>query len=146
MNDRALKTSVFYCSHHLEPGHWSLLRRTRERDTLQTISLPCSGKLDIPYLMKAFEAGADGVAIVTCKKGECRHFEGNLRARKRAEGVEALLEEIGVSAGRVAVFECGQETAQATLDAIGQFFDRLRALPPVHTQGSQAQPQECTAV
>ena len=48
---------------------------------LKTISLPCSGKVDIPYLLKAFETGADGVAIVTCQKNECRHFEGNLRAR-----------------------------------------------------------------
>ena len=52
---------------------------------IKTISLPCSGKVDIPYLLKAFETGADGVAIVTCKKNECRHFEGNLRAHKRAE-------------------------------------------------------------
>jgi len=38
-------------------------------------------------LIKAFETGADGVAIVTCPKNECRHFEGNLRAHKRAEAV-----------------------------------------------------------
>ena len=72
---------------------------------------PVPGKVDIPYLIKAFETGADGVVIVTCKKNECRHFEGNLRAHKRAEAVESLLEEIGMSAGRMAVVECENRAA-----------------------------------
>ena len=63
--------------------------------TVKTIGLPCSGKVDVPYLLKALETGADGVVIVACKKKECRHLEGSLRAHKRAEAVESLLEEIG---------------------------------------------------
>lgn len=51
---------------------------------IKTISLPCSGKIDIPYLVKAFETGADSAVIVTCKKGECKHLEGNLRGQKKS--------------------------------------------------------------
>jgi coenzyme F420-reducing hydrogenase delta subunit len=64
MNHRALRTFVFYCSNHLEAGRFSGLVREHEEDLIKTISLPCSGKVDIPYLLKAFETGADGVAIV----------------------------------------------------------------------------------
>ena len=145
MNQRALKTYVFYCSNNLEASQFSVLCRVHEGDAIKAISLPCSGKVDIPYLIKAFENGADGVAIVTCKKNECRHFEGNLRAHKRAEAVEALLEEIGVAAGRMAVFECGKEDAGVVLGEIKQFIERVRELPPTDAGRGAAEKQETQA-
>jgi F420-non-reducing hydrogenase iron-sulfur subunit len=144
MNIRALKTYVFYCSNNLEASQFSGLSRGHEGDAIKTISLPCSGKVDIPYLIKAFENGADGVAIVTCKKNECRHFEGNLRAHKRAEAVEALLEEIGVAAGRMAVFECGKQDAGPVLGEIEQFIERVRNLPPTYARSGAANKLEST--
>ena len=143
MNHRTLKTCVFYCSNHIEASQVFDLGRVG--DTLKTISLPCSGKLDIPYLIKAFETGADGVAIVTCKKNECRHFEGNLRAHKRAEAVEALLEEIGFSAGRMAIFECWKQDVGRVLDEIKQFIEQVRSLPPVGVLEDFNNKQENTA-
>jgi coenzyme F420-reducing hydrogenase delta subunit len=139
MNDRALKAYVFYCSNHLEAGRVAKLSRGYPLDTIKSISLPCSGKIDIPYLMKAFEAGADGVAIVTCPKHECRHFEGNFRAHKRAEGVETLLEEIGAGAGRMAVFECATQTPELVMGEIEEFIERVRNLPPMQPQSSHLQ-------
>ncbi|MEJ2649946.1 MAG: hydrogenase iron-sulfur subunit, partial [Sedimentisphaerales bacterium] len=65
------------------------------------ISLPCSGKVDIPYMVKAFETGADGVLVITCPQGECHNLEGNLRAQKRALAVNTLLDEIGLGQGRI---------------------------------------------
>jgi len=144
MKIRALKTYIFYCSNNLEAGRFSGLNQGHEGDTIKTIGLPCSGKVDIPYLIKAFETGADGVAIVTCKKNECSNFEGNLRAHKRAEAVEALLEEIGVSAGRMAVFECGKQDAGEVLSEIEHFIERLRNLPQTYSRGSAANKQEST--
>ena len=129
MNQRALKTYVFYCSNNLAADQFAGLGHGSPGDTIKTISLPCSGKVDVPYLIKAFETGADGVAIVTCPRNECRHFEGNLRAHKRAEAVESLLEEIGMEAGRMAVFECGQSGAGQVLGEIKQFIERVRHLP-----------------
>ena len=72
---------------------------------MNLVSLPCSGRLDILYLVKAFETGADGVAVMMCKQGECRYLEGNMRARKRAEVVEAMLKETGLGEGRVAIIQ-----------------------------------------
>jgi coenzyme F420-reducing hydrogenase delta subunit len=144
MNQRALKTYVFYCSNNLAADQFASLCHGLEGDTIKTISLPCSGKVDVPYLIKAFETGADGVAIVTCPKNECRHFEGNLRAHKRAEAVESLLEEIGMGAGRMAVFECGQQGVGPVIGEIKQFIDRVRNLPPASAHGGAANKQEST--
>jgi F420-non-reducing hydrogenase iron-sulfur subunit len=138
MNNQALKTYVFYCTNNLEASQFSGLCHGHDGDTIKIISLPCSGKVDILYLIKAFETGADSVAIVTCKKNECRHFEGNLRAHKRAEAVEALLEEIGVTAGRMAVFECGKQDTGEVLSEIKQFIERVRNLPQTYARSSAA--------
>ncbi|MGD0351321.1 MAG: hydrogenase iron-sulfur subunit [Verrucomicrobiota bacterium] len=144
MSNRVVKTYVFYCSNNLEAGQFAGLCQGVEGDVVKTIGLPCSGKVDVPYLIKAFETGADGVVIVTCKKNECRHFEGNLRAHKRAEAVESLLEEIGMAAGRMAVFECGKQDTDRILGEIKQFIDRVRNLPPAHVRSAAANQPETT--
>ena len=128
-SNRRLKTCVFYCSNNLDAGRLADLGEEMSGDTVKTIGLPCSGKVDVPYLVKALETGADGVVIVACKKKECRHFEGSLRAHKRAEAVESLLEEIGLGAGRMAVIECAQGGAGQACDEIKQFIERVRTLP-----------------
>lgn len=139
-----MKTYVFYCSNNLAADQFASLCHGLEGDTIKTVSLPCSGKVDVPYLIKAFETGADGVAIVTCPKNECRHFEGNLRAHKRAEAVESLLEEIGMGAGRMDVFECGEQGAGQVLGEIRRFIDRVRNLPPARAGSGAANKQEST--
>ena len=79
-NKRRLKTCVFYCSNNLDAGRMAASWGDLGGDTVKTIGLPCSGKVDVPYLVKALETGMDGVVIVACKTKECRHFEGSLRA------------------------------------------------------------------
>jgi coenzyme F420-reducing hydrogenase delta subunit len=144
MNPRALKTYVFYCSHNLEADPLTGFCRSLAGDIVKTISLPCSGKVDVPYLIKAFETGADGVVIVTCKKNECRHFEGNLRAGKRAEAVESLLEEIGMDAGRMAVVECENGRVEEALGEIKRFIERVRTLPQVRARNGALNNKENT--
>jgi F420-non-reducing hydrogenase iron-sulfur subunit len=129
MSNRALKTYVFYCSNSLEQNQLASVCSGLDGITVKTIGLPCSGKIDIPYLMKAFETGADGVVIVTCKQNECRHLEGNLRAQKRAEAVESLLEEIGMGKGRMAVIMLKEGGVEQALSEIKDFFDRVKKLP-----------------
>jgi F420-non-reducing hydrogenase iron-sulfur subunit len=141
-NARRLKTCVFYCSNNLDAGRLAGSWGDLGGDTVKTIGLPCSGKVDVPYLVKALETGADGVVIVACKKKECRHFEGSLRAHKRAQAVESLLEEIGFGAGRMAVIECAPGGAQQACDGIKQFIEQVRSLPQERTPGGAMKTQE----
>ena len=128
MNTSPLKMYVFYCSNSLEKEQLSDGLSDKNIE-LNAIGLPCSGKIDIPYLIKAFETGADGVAIVTCKQGECQHLEGNLRARKRSEAVESLLDEIGMGRGRMAVIMLKDGGVEQAIGEISSFIDRVHKLP-----------------
>jgi coenzyme F420-reducing hydrogenase delta subunit len=133
MNDKAIKISVFCCNTSYDQTQ--LIRNfSPPEDEMKVILLPCSGKLDILYLIKAFETGADGVAVMICKEGECRYVEGNMRARKRAEVVEELLKETGFGEGRVAVIQMDERGIEPTLRKLEDFRLKIATL----AQGNQA--------
>lgn len=125
---------VLYCSTSFESEE--LVKPWRgQTDAVKTVALPCSGRLDILYLTKAFEMGADGVALVACKEGECRYLEGNLRARKRAEAVDDLLEETGLGKGRVVVIQMDDGGIEKVIDGLTEFRKHIMTLTrlPVKT-------------
>ncbi len=133
MNKKSLKIVVFCCTTSYDQTQ--LMRNFNPRGTeLKVISLPCSGRLDILYLIKAFETRADGVAVMMCKEGECRYLEGNLRARKRAEVVEELLKETGLGAGRVAIIQMDDRGIDPKIRELEEFYRKISTL----AQGNQA--------
>ena len=73
--------------------------------------------------------GADGVAVVTCKKGDCRYIEGNLRAEKRVEAVDALLEEIGLGRGRTVMIRLDERGVEQVRRELADFRSRIKASP-----------------
>ena len=103
MSNHDLKICLFYCSNSSDGTRLTECCSKVGVGTLKTIGLPCSGKVNLPYLLKAFETGADAVVLVTCRQEECRSLEGNLRARRRADAVDSLLDEIGLGTGRIVV-------------------------------------------
>jgi len=130
MENKALKIYLFYCSNSLNGDELSQCSNELQDHQLKTISLPCSGKIDIPYLVKAFETGADGTIIITCELDKCRHFEGNMRAEKRAEAVDSLLEETGVGTGRITVIHVKEGRIEETVDEIKKFCVRINQEKP----------------
>ena len=68
------------------------------------IRVPCTGKVDVIHILRAFEKGADGVYVVGCMEGDCHYNEGNFRARKRVEQAQKILDQVGVGGERVKMF------------------------------------------
>ena len=93
--------SLFYCSNSISSDDIGQCSSKLDDIQLKTISLPCSGKANLLYLLKAIETGSDGVLVMTCKFGECKYLQGNLRAEKRIEAVDDLLVESGFGKGCV---------------------------------------------
>ena len=71
---------------------------------IRIIMLPCTGKIDILFLLQAFEAGADAVFVSGCHEGDCHFVSGNLYARKRVERMKEILKEVGLEPERVEMF------------------------------------------
>jgi coenzyme F420-reducing hydrogenase delta subunit len=91
---------------------------------------PCTGKVDVEYILKAFEEGADGVYIVACPVGNCHHVNGNVRAAKRIEYARQLLEGIGIEGERLDMFHMTASQAHAFASAAEEMTERVRKLGP----------------
>ena len=72
---------------------------------IHDIPVPCSGRLQPEHFLKAFEAGADIVLVVTCRDGDCRYLEGRRRVQHRIDYVRGLLNEVGLSGERLVLLE-----------------------------------------
>ena len=78
---------------------------------IKIIRVPCTGKVDILHVLRAFEKGADGVYAVGCMEGDCHFNSGNFRARKRIEQAQAILETIGIGGQRVQMYNLASSQA-----------------------------------
>jgi coenzyme F420-reducing hydrogenase delta subunit len=123
---KALKLYTFHCSNCLDGDELNHLFCEEEGDEHKIISLPCSGKADLLYILKAFETGADGLALVTCSINECHYLEGNLRATKRAEQANALLEEAGMGGNRVTVLPMNGNGIEGIVSKLKVFREKIR--------------------
>src|SRR3989339_1533948 len=128
-DQKKTKLHIFYCSNCLDGTEFDRIAREEEGVEYTIISLPCSGKADLLYLLKAFETGVDGLALVTCPKNECHYLEGNLRAPKRAEEANRLLEETGMGPDRVTVLSMNGKGIGEIVAKLAAFREKIRSLP-----------------
>jgi F420-non-reducing hydrogenase iron-sulfur subunit len=71
---------------------------------IKIIMMPCTGRVDIIHLLKAFEAGVDAVFVAGCLEGECHYLMGNIRAKKRVNKVKKDFASMGMEPERVEMF------------------------------------------
>jgi coenzyme F420-reducing hydrogenase delta subunit len=128
MKTRILKISLFYCSNSLTAEEIQTASGKIENVDLKTFSLPCSGKVNLLYLLKAIETGSDGAVLMTCKMGECKFLQGNLRAQKRIDSVNELLEETGIGKERVLFISLEEKNSTASIiTELNKFSKQLQA-------------------
>ncbi|UCH06133.1 MAG: hydrogenase iron-sulfur subunit [Deltaproteobacteria bacterium] len=97
-----LTVALFYC--HNTPGSGEHERRSLEKrfgGFLRLYPLACGGRLEARHLLRALEEFADAAFVITCPAGDCRYFEGNLRAEKRAQWVREIIRSVGLEDERV---------------------------------------------
>lgn len=97
---------------------------------VRIIRVPCSGKVDITYILRAFEMGADGVYVAGCLKGGCHFVEGNLHAEQRVSFTREILEAIGIGGDRLEMFFISTSMAPQFVEAAGMMTERIGKLGP----------------
>jgi coenzyme F420-reducing hydrogenase delta subunit len=68
---------------------------------VRVIRVPCSGRVDPLYIIKALQDGADGVLVAGCHPGDCHYISGNLIARRKFSMLKKFLEYVGIEPERV---------------------------------------------
>jgi F420-non-reducing hydrogenase iron-sulfur subunit len=97
---------------------------------VKIIRVPCSGKVDVMYLLRAIQKGADGVYVVGCLEGTCHYNEGNFRARERVGHVRMLLEEIGLDAERVRMYNLSSGEGPTFAAYAREMTENIKKLGP----------------
>jgi F420-non-reducing hydrogenase iron-sulfur subunit len=97
---------------------------------VKIVKVPCTGRVDTLIILKAFEAGVDGVYLAGCLEGECHFLKGNLRAKKRVLYTKSLLEEVGLEPSRVEMYNMSSSQGQRFAEVAREMTERIRALGP----------------
>jgi len=95
------KIIAYCCTNSLHEDLGPNIQKTAVPDEVQVIELPCSSKIDVLYMLKAFDSGADGVIVLGCLRERCHYLEGSHRAAKRVKMTQNLLAEIGIEPERL---------------------------------------------
>ncbi len=126
-NESDVKVYIMYCSNSVGSAKLDASEIGMHGDEVVMTAIPCSGKLNLLYMVKVFETGADGLVLLTCPSDKCRHMEGNMRTGMRAESVNSLLAETGVDGGRVVVMEMDSSNPERVTAAINEFISNLKS-------------------
>ena len=97
---------------------------------IKIIRVPCTGKVDVMYLLRAIQKGADGAYVVGCLEGACHYNEGNFRARERVNHVRMLLEEIGLEADRVRMYNLSSGEGPTFAAFAREMTENIKELGP----------------
>lgn len=97
---------------------------------VKVVKVPCTGRVDVLLILRAFESGVDGVYLAGCLEGECHFLRGNLRARRRVEYVKGLLEEVGLGGDRLEMFNLSASQGQRFAQFAQEMTERIRSLGP----------------
>ena len=75
--------------------------RLHMASNVRIIRLPCTGRIDPLFIIKAFERGADGVIVSGCHPADCHYTAGNYHARRRFGVFRELLTFMGIDPQRL---------------------------------------------
>ncbi len=123
---------VAFCCHYCALAAADTAGRTGLQfpPSLRVIRVLCTGKVEVLHLLKAIEAGADGVVVIGCKFGECYFKQGNYRARKKVERAKSLLEETGMEQRRLRYDSVAGPYGKDFADIISSMTEEVKALGP----------------
>jgi coenzyme F420-reducing hydrogenase delta subunit len=104
--------------------------RLKQEANARLIRVPCTGRIDPVFIIKAFENGADGVLISGCHPGDCHYNAGNFHARRRWILFKNLLDFIGIDSSRLHFSWVSASEGKKWVDIVDGVIDTVRAKGP----------------
>jgi coenzyme F420-reducing hydrogenase delta subunit/ferredoxin len=98
--------------------------------SVRTLMLPCTGRIDVSFVLRAFLDGADGVIVSGCHPGDCHYTAGNYRARRRWMLFRDLLDVMGFDLNRFELAWISAAEGAKWVKTIQAFTDKIKALGP----------------
>ena len=106
------------------------ISRIQYPPNVRIIRVPCTRRINPFYVVKALQAGADGVLVSGCHPGECHYLTGNLSARRKFATLKRFLSYIGVEGDRTMFTWVSASEGERFSQVIKGVTEAVRALGP----------------
>ncbi len=97
---------------------------------VRVVRLPCTGRIDPLFLVKAFERGADGIIVSGCHPADCHYTAGNYHARRRFAIFRDILGFMGVDLERLTFSWVSASEGGKWRDIVNETTARIQKLGP----------------
>ena len=99
----------------------------------RVIRVQCASRVEGDWIIRALASGIDGIMVMGCHLGGCRHQEANHHALKRLNLLRTLLECMGIDPRRLYLGWGMGIDAKTFRQLIHTFMEELRPLRPLGT-------------
>jgi F420-non-reducing hydrogenase iron-sulfur subunit len=98
---------------------------------IRIVRVPCSGRINPLFIVKAFNEGADGVLVSGCHPGDCHYLSGNLVARRKFALLKNYLAYIGIEPERVHFSWVSASEGNLFASLIEKVVNQVKKLEPI---------------
>lgn len=99
-------------------------------ENIRIIRVPCSGRVNPIFVMRAFQQGADGVLVAGCHPGDCHYGTGNFFTRRRYLVVKRFLEYLGIDPRRFQARWISGSEGKKFAQVVADLTEEIRKLGP----------------
>ena len=137
MEDNFTPEIIAFCCHYCAYAAADLAGSMRldYPVSIKIIEMPCTGKVDPIYILKALEEGADGVMVAGWLPGDCHYLDGNIQARRRIESVRELIEKIGLEGQRIQMINVSAAMGGQFAFSAAEMTEEIKRLGPNPIKG-----------
>lgn len=104
--------------------------RLKQQTNARLIRVPCTGRIDPVFIIKAFEKGADGVLVSGCHPNDCHYNTGNFHARRRWIFFKQLLDFVGIDSSRLYFSWVSASEGKKWVDVVDGVINSVREKGP----------------
>jgi coenzyme F420-reducing hydrogenase delta subunit len=96
---------------------------------VKSLPVHCTSRVDVLDMLKAFEVGADGVAVVRCGDGNCKYKDIAPRVNARVKRLQDLLGMLKIETGRVEILSAASTNGGNPYAAVCKdFSERVKTI------------------
>jgi coenzyme F420-reducing hydrogenase delta subunit len=106
------------------------ISRMQYPPNVRVIRVPCSGRINPFFILRALQDGVDGVLVSGCHPGDCHYITGNYVARRKFALLHTFLDYLGIEAGRVNFSWVSAAEGERFSQVIKEVVDRVREAGP----------------
>ena len=113
------------------------ISRMQYPPNIRIIRVPCSGRINPFFIVKALHNGADGVLVSGCHPGDCHYISGNYSARRKFAMLKDYLTYVGIEPERVNFAWVSASEGDKFSRLIAEVVEKVKSVGPAEQMVKQ---------